>query len=523
FPQSGPALAAVAAWLQRWECARAPGTDGKGATRDVSRQSALWRRAAEGLTGLARATRPVAEETRAALARRWAELPEHVRTDAQALGRSAVGCEGTHGVFPRCNFACTPCYHSAGANRVRVDGAHTVAQVERQMAYLAAVRGPRGHVQLIGGEVSLLDPDDHAQALAVMRRHGREPMSFTHGDFDYAYLEALALGSDGRPRFKRLSFAAHFDTTMRGRAGLRRPRSEAELNPLRQAFCDLFRRLRAEHGVRFFLAHNMTVTPGNVAQIPQVIEDCRAMGFNMFSFQPAAHVGDERRWTGDYRSLDPNEVWAKIEQGVGAHLPHRLFQTGDERCNRSTLGCYVGGRFVPVGDEADPADIAARDAFYAHLGGVHWNAPPVLLAVRLARVLAAHPRLVATAASWLHRRVRQAGGAEVVLRAARQHELVPMTFVMHRFMHAEDVKPAWELLRRGETSTDPRIRETQERLQACFYDMAHPETGEIVPACVQHSVLDPAENTALAELLPLPRVRRCGEPAATAAGEAGPC
>ncbi|MGH8300114.1 MAG: radical SAM domain-containing protein, partial [Steroidobacteraceae bacterium] len=48
-------------------------------------------------------TRPVADETREAFSRRWAELPEHIRTDAQTLGRAAVGCEGTHGVFPRCN------------------------------------------------------------------------------------------------------------------------------------------------------------------------------------------------------------------------------------------------------------------------------------------------------------------------------------------------------------------------------------------------------------------------------------
>ena len=47
------------------------------------------------------------------------------------------------------------------------------------------------------------------------------------------------------------------------------------------------------------------------------------------------------------------------------------------------------------------------------------------------------------------------------------------------------------------------MRATQERLQACTYAMAHPETGELVPACVQHSVLDPGENASLRELLPL--------------------
>ncbi len=76
---------------------------------------------------------------------------------------------------------------------------------------------------------------------------------------------------------------------------------------------------------------------------------------------------------------------------------------------------------------------------------------------------------------------------------------------MHAFMDARDVTPAWELLQRGETSEDPRIRATQERLQACSYAMAHPDSGTLVPACAQHAVLDPVENLRLQELLPLTR------------------
>jgi hypothetical protein len=74
---------------------------------------------------------------------------------------------------------------------------------------------------------------------------------------------------------------------------------------------------------------------------------------------------------------------------------------------------------------------------------------------------------------------------------------------MHSFMDAADVRPAWALLQRGQPSDDPRIRATQERLAACSYVMAHPETGQLVPACAQHSVLDPAENLALRRVLPL--------------------
>jgi hypothetical protein len=33
--------------------------------------------------------------------------------------------------------------------------------------------------------------------------------------------------------------------------------------------------------------------------------------------------------------------------------------------------------------------------------------------------------------------------------------------------------------------------------------MAHPDSGTLVPACAQHSVLDPLENLRLRELLPV--------------------
>jgi hypothetical protein len=74
------------------------------------------------------------------------------------LGRRTAGCEGTHGVFPRCDLACTPCYHSREANRVRVDGAHTTREIGAQMALLRERRGPGQNAQLIGGEVTLSAP-----------------------------------------------------------------------------------------------------------------------------------------------------------------------------------------------------------------------------------------------------------------------------------------------------------------------------------------------------------------------------
>ena len=429
--------------------------------------------------------RPVDPAFAAALARRWAELPPGARTPGQVLGRHAVGCEGTHGVFPRCNLSCTPCYHSRDANRVRVDGPHTLARVEEQMALLERLRGPAAHAQLIGGEVTLLDPDDHAAALAIMRRHGREPMSMTHGDVDADHLERLALGPDGRRRFRRLSFAVHVDSLMSGRRGIPRASDERALTPYRRRFVEAVGSLR-RHGVRTFVAHNMTVTPANLGQVADVVRDCLPLEIGMLSFQPAAFLGDHRRWHEDYRDADADSVWAEIERGAGARLDPTLFQHGDVRCNRVAYGFRLGDRWFPLLDGDDPRDLAVRDAFFRTFGAVTFSGvPPLLLAVRLARVIAGQPAVLAVAGRWLGRTVRRVGPGRVL-----RHRPRPLSFVMHSFMDAADVAPAWELSERGEIADDPTVRATQERLAACHYAMAHPDgplAGRLVPACVQHS------------------------------------
>jgi hypothetical protein len=450
------------------------------------------------LRRLADATRPVDPDTDRALRDRWDGLPDAVRTSAQLLGRRTAGCEGTHGVFPRCDLACTPCYHASVAQTVRTDGPHTVAEVDRQMAYLRRTRGTGQHAQLIGGEVTLLDPDDHAAALAAMRAHGRKPMSMTHGDVDYGYLERLAVGPDGQRRFEQLRFAGHFDSLMLGRRGIPRPRSDAELHPYRRRFVEQFERLEREHGVRFDLAHNMTVTPRNLDEVANVTRACLGMGFGMLSFQPAAYVGNPKRWREEYHAVDIDRVWAEVERGVGTRLPWRHLQMGDARCNRSAYGILARGHWTPLLDDRDPRDLHARDLFLDAFGGMDFDRPAAIAAVAVARATARHPRVVPTAVGWAGRLIRRAGPIRLITGRPRG-----MTFVVHAFIDAAVVAPAWEAMERGETASDPKVREAQERLQACSYAMAHPDQDRIVPACVQHSVLDPGENARLRALLPL--------------------
>ena len=446
-------------------------------------------------------TRPILPESKAALERRWAELPEHVKSANQILGKFAVGCEGTRGVFPKCNLTCSPCYHSADANKIPIDGEHTISNVESQMQHLRRRRGPRAHAQLIGGEVSLLSPQDHAASLLAMRAAGREPMSMTHGDFDYEYLLAMALDENDKPLFEKLSFAAHFDSLMRGRRGIVRPKNEMELNPFRAQFAAMFGKLRAEHGINSYLAHNMTVTPTNLEQVAEATRSVLELPFDMLSFQPAAFVGDERRWNEDFAEVSIDAVWNQIEQGAGRKLPWQAIQFGDTRCNRSMVALQCDQTLSPLLDPENPKDLEVRDRFLNHFGGMIFGgtALPTLL-VKIIRRITRYPGDIVPFLAFILRTIRRNGGPVNLFRAAKQHRLSFKTFVVHNFMDAVDVKPAWELMERGQASNEPKIRETQERLRACVYTMSHPETNRLVPACVQHSVLDPKENLQLLQI-----------------------
>ena len=448
-------------------------------------------------------------DTVAALGRRRAGMPAVLDTAEQYLGRHTVGCEGTQGVFPACDFACSPCYHSSDANKVRVDGEHTVREVTAQMSLLRRVHGERGHAQLIGGEVSLLDPDDHAEALLAMRAAGREPMSMTHGDFGPDYLEDLVTDATGGLRLGRVSFAAHFDSLMRGRRGVPRPRRESDLHENRRAFVAMFQDLRRRRGVGSYLAHNMTVTPENLDQVDEVVREVSAMGYQMMSFQPAASVGDDRRWSPGMASVTIDDVWARIEAGLGQAVPWQAIQFGHPACNRTAYGAVVGDRWVPLLDPDCSKDLRVRDAELHWFGGMTLQGiSPALVAAKLARAVARHPGAVPLAAGWLVRFVRRAGGPLAVGGAVARRRVRPLTFVVHSFMDAAVVAPAWEATLSGRRAADPLVREAQDRLAGCFYVMAHPETGELVPACVQHSVLDPEQNRRLRVLLPMPTVRQ---------------
>lgn len=248
----------------------------------------------------------------------------------------------------------------------------------------------------------------------------------------------------------------------------------------------------------------MTVTPANLDQVTEVARAVLKMPYDMLSFQPAAYLGDDRRWSGGFDDISIDAVWSRIEAGAGHAIPWQGTQFGDPRCNRAAVTVTAGTHSAALLDPEDPGDLAARDRVLAHFGGMIFGGTSAwIVAAKILRALLAHPGDVPLLASFALRLMRRAGGLAVVASAAWKRRLSFKTFVVHNFMDAADVAPAWALMEQGVASENPKIRETQERLGACMYTMSHPETGQLIPACVQHSVLDAGENVGLRKMLPI--------------------
>lgn len=76
----------------------------------------------------------------------------------------------------------------------------------------------------------------------------------------------------------------------------------------------------------------------------------------------------------------------------GVRLPWRTVQFGDPRRNRTAFGWRVGEDWVSLLDEDEPRDPAARDAFYARLGGIQLGGTSApVLTLRLVRAMVTNP------------------------------------------------------------------------------------------------------------------------------------
>jgi MoaA/NifB/PqqE/SkfB family radical SAM enzyme len=313
-------------------------------------------------------------ETRSALAVAWARLPEALRTPTQYLGRHYAGCGATIGAMPKCDFACAGCYLGEDANRARP---RSLAQIKSQLRELRAWLGPTGNVQLTDGEVSLRQEAEVIELIRYAREIGLVPMLMTHGETfrrKPGLLERLMVEGG------LTEISIHIDTTQRGRRDhFARVTSEADLDPLRAEFAAMIRGARKKTGRRLEAASTVTVTRDNLAEGPGIVRCllAHADAFKMVSFQPLADVG---RTDPSLRGVHPDELWAKIAEGVGDPALRRgEGSLGHPSCSRFVQGLAVKNpapnrpRLYPFYRSDQPDEINALQELFDRVGGMSFR------------------------------------------------------------------------------------------------------------------------------------------------------
>jgi len=447
-----------------------------------------------------------ADERAEAVARRWSTLPPEVRVlPDQFLGRVTAGCTATWGVQERCDFSCTACYLGREANQTPP---LPFEEVRRQLEAIARWVGPGGPVQITAGEVTLLPVDALVRIVRTARALRLDPMVMSHGqtfDRDPSYLERLV-------REGGLSkVAIHVDSTQRGRRGVPKDATEAELDRVRRRFADLVRTTRARTRRPLFAALTATITPDNLDEVPRIVRFAlaHADAFRMLSLQPVAPVGRTRVVRDRAEAGGPTfrqEVWARVRAGVRVpRLNPHTFQIGHPGCNDLSLFWVV--RF---GDETRIVEArregrALDDAFFRRLPeqGLGRLVPDAASwPEQLGRVLGLVRRSPSVGATWpLYglRRLAEVPWWPAFLAAVARGEpwqVRPFALVAHHFMAPEELATP----------------EGQARLRACNFRV--PVGDRMVPMCEMNAggIRDAASRAqregapgAVVPLVPRPR------------------
>ena len=421
---------------------------------------------------------PVENEARQAVTEAWHRLAPEFRVDHQTVGRQEEGCGATIGAMPRCDFGCTGCYLGASANSAEALG---LGEIKQQMRLLRQRLGPWGNLQLTDGEVLLRPVEDVIELLRYAREIRLIPMLMTHGDHfrrQPGLLERLMVEGG------LVELSIHIDTTQRGRWGAAYDgaRHESELMPLRDEFAGMIREARRRTGRPLRVASTVTVTRGNMAEVPEIVAWFvgNADAFRIVSFQPAAQVGRTKAGLGGAVSRD--DLWREIARGLaenrcGAPIDAtNQWWFGHPDCSRLITGLVAvqagrPNRYEVVGMRGEAADRRFLDGFLRHWGGISFRAdrrPQV--AARLLGMMCRHPgfflgsfpRFAWSLVKRLdpQRPVRFAG--RLLFRGARVH---PLSIGSHHFMNAAEI-------------VTPRGRQ---RIDNCIFTV--PVDGELISMC----------------------------------------
>jgi len=416
---------------------------------------------------------PATVEKRRILAERWAGLDPALRLPGQGLGQKATGCGATIGIQPRCDFACTGCYLGAEANHIP---ALSTAAILRQLDEMRQWLGPKSNVQITDGEVTLRPAEELVEILSYARSIGVIPMVMTHGDNfrrQPGLLERLMVEGG------LTEVSIHVDITQRGRDGHKAPKSELELMPLREEFAGMVREARRRTGRTLRAAMTLTVTQGNLPQIPDVVRWLirNRDAFSLVSFQPLAQVGRTRK---SQHGVTADELWTEVAKGT-ADFGLNVLGAGPMH-----FGHTECTRFVPLftlerpgGDlrayqliRDEPEDVAIMSEFFARgLGGAAFRDDRPLEVVGRALGLArTAPRwFLGRVRRWAARRLRTEVGTSIgrllVDTLRGRVRFGGFTLTSHHFMNPAELK----------------TEVGQARLAACVFRL--PYQGKMVPMC----------------------------------------
>ena len=399
------------------------------------------------------------------LAERWGSFPEAQKGTGQAIGRYVVGCGATHGIHERCDFGCTACYLGVNANR---QPAMPFAAVKRQLEAQRAYLGPGGNLQITSGEVTLLPLQELTRIVRTAVDLGLSPMVMTHGDVllhQPDYLDHLVV----KGGLRKLSF--HVDSTQRGRKGMGKPLSEAQLHPVRDRIAELLSACRRRTGVKLKAATTLTVNRQNLAEMGSVLtwflENLDSL--RILSCQPQALTGRTRSDNG----VSAAEVWHEFEKTLGTAINPHAFSFGHHACNRIALFAALTTTHAPILLQAvepdHPEDRRLIDRFLEDFSGVVFNGCSTARVVRriigvVLRKPVWLPRLGWYGLKRLWRERRHLGPALWSLCCGRLRVRL-FALATHSFMDRELLATA----------------EGQQRLAACVFKV--PLNGEMVSMC----------------------------------------
>ncbi len=429
---------------------------------------------------------PIDPEKEALLRARWESLPDDLRRPNQLAGRHLTHCGFVTGAS-YCSFRCTHCYLPKNANEVPIP---ELAEMKEQIEASRRFQGPGGGLQITGGDVAdAYWRAERPHELIEIVRHtvavGLVPMLMTHGQTLLEHPEFLeALVVDGGLR----QVAVHIDMTQAGRHGfpINRLTSETDLHPVREAFTELARKIRARTGLPLEFAHNCTVTERNIESVAEVVrwflaDPARSRIWRILSFQPEANTG---RTIFSQHPVTPALVWQKLCQGMSLQIDGSAYLGGHPDCNQgaSLLVERRSGSCLPLlPDDEKTAALFAE--ILATLGAVSTMTTDAvaggsLLPWRGAGAFARHPGLACRGVARLLALVLSGQFPFRFLQAALRGQVHTINIGTHNFMDASEVANA------------PNDPVTRARLEACVFKGAVKNRAngewEAVPMCAMN-------------------------------------